>query len=94
MQANMGKMDDDERETYFIGYLTLILRYIGEGEHHAKIAQKFGIDRGQIQSLFTAVVSECARMSTFCSHIGKIIKKHFLAHFNPKIFLISNLFFR
>ena len=72
MQANMGKMDDAEKETYFIGYLTLILRYIGEGEHHAKIAQKFGIDRGQIQSLFTAVVSECARMSTFCSHIGKI----------------------
>ena len=71
MQANIGKMDEDEKETYFIGYLTLMLRYIGEGEHPAKVAQKFGIDRGEIQSLFTAVVSECARMSTYCAHIGE-----------------------
>ena len=33
------------------------------------MASQFGFERGTIQSLFTAVVSECARMSTFCSLI-------------------------
>ena len=39
---------------------------ISKGDHPAKVADKFGIDRGSIQSLFTAVVSECAKISIFC----------------------------
>lgn len=69
MQAPTGKMDQTERETFFIGYLVLVLRRIAAGDHHALVGRKFAIDRGEIQSLFTAVVSECARLSTFCNHI-------------------------
>ena len=58
-----------QREILLIGYLSLLMYRISKGDHHAVVADRFGIDRGSIQSLFTAVVSECARMATFCSLI-------------------------
>lgn len=59
----------DLRETLLIGYLSILMYRISKGDHHALVADQFGMDRGSIQSLFTNVVTECARISTFCSLI-------------------------
>ena len=54
---------------HVIGFMTMLMYHISKGVHPALVADKFRIDRGNIQKDYTAVISEAARLSVFCSQM-------------------------